>query len=859
MSGIFESMHLALSSAARSRGARGIAIALIVPIVLMVLLIWALAPAVGGSGAVPVAVVNLDEGATTESGGRVHKGDDLVESLGDTTELLWSEVDEEAADAGLEDGTYALAIKIPADYSSCIASLSGSSPRKATVEVVSSGGQNVLATSAGSAALKQLQARLRSEVGEQYLVSVLTDVQQQATSLTLTSDGSTMLESGYDAMIEGADAIAAGLDETASGTDQLGSGLGQIAEGAVATSAGAEALGQGIAAIRDQAAAPLAQGAEALASGLDTVSETAGAMGSGVEQVGEALDGVADTLSQNMEDIAALGTSAGQIVQQGASLSTALEGVTAPLASATEAAGTVAAGAAGASEAVGAVRDQAAALAGELSSDDEQAPGVAQQLAALDARDAELTSQLREVALDAELAAEDRAARVEELDGQIAQIDVERQQLQERIASGAATAAQLSESAAGASDALASAVEANDELAAASGELAGAATGVSDPVQGLVEATTSAATSAGSIARGVATAQATLAGVGEPGSDGYVAGLADTTVSLGQGISALAGQLSSTGAVGSGVTALSTGASALGQALTPLAEATDQLAAGNATLATALDGVVEGASGLSAGLSAMSDATGQLGEGAEQLKDASSQIGESVADAGEELGGIAGDREERAEVASSAVTFKTSRAQPVGEATSVAPAIVASALWLAAMLAACVLPELDVRAIAAGRIGAAMLAPVAGAVAFGLVQGVVALVCLAMAGVEMRSAAATAALVIGASVAFACIARALASWCGRAFVPASVALLAVQIACAGGIVPDSLSFGVPRALGRILPVPVLADALRGTFAGIASRAVLALPVLFAFIVIALAATALRAHASRTLHPHRLPA
>ena len=857
MSGIIDSLRLALSSVVRSRRAPALAAALIAPIALMAILIGALAPVASGSGAVPVAVVNLDEGATTESGAAVRRGEDLVDSLADTTELVWSEVDEDEADAGLERGAYALVLKIPEDYSACVQSLSGSNPRKATVEIVSSGGQNVLATSAGSAALKQLQARLRSELGEQYLVSVLADVQQQATSLTLTSDGSTMLEAGYDGLVQGADAIEEGLGQTASGAGRLAEGLDRIAQGVDASASGASALGEGLAAISDQAAAPLAQGADALVSGLDNVADTASTIAAGVERVGSALDGVSGTLAQNMDDIAALGTGAAQIAQQGASLTAALEGVTAPLSRATEAAGTVAAGVAGASEDVARVRDGAAVLAGELSSDDEEAPGAAQQLEALDARASELDGQLRELALDAELPAEERAARVEEIDGARSALDAERQALRDRLTGAARSATELSGQAASAADGLAGSVEANAELSCASQELAGATEGVAEPVEGLGEAAASAATSAASVARGVATAQAALAGAGEPGSEGYVAGLAATTTSLGQGLSALAGQLSSTGALGSGVSGLAAGASALAQSLTPLAQATDQLASGNVALATALEGVAQGASGLTSGLTAMADATGQLGAGAQQLKDASAQINDGIADAGEELSGIAGDREERAEAASSAVTFKTTRVQPVGAATSVAPAVVASALWLGSTLAVCILPVLDARAAAAGRIRAAVGGPLAGLLAFGAVQAAGVLAGLAIAGVEMRDAVAVCGCVVGASLALACVLQALAAWTGRALVPVSLALLAVQVACAGGIVPEAFSSGILRALGDILPLPVLADALRGACAGIGGRAVPALALFAVLALVALACTVTRVLTRRTVRPERV--
>ena len=356
MSHLIDSFVSAARAQLRSHRAAALVVALIAPALAAAVLVCALAPSLGDSERVPVAVVNLDEGARNEDGAMVRAGEDLVDQLEDTSTLAWSVVDEQAADDGLADGTYALALKIPEDYSECVASLSGSSPTKATVEIVSTGSENVLATRAGSAALQQVQARLRSDLGEDYLLSVLNDVQSQASRLTLTSDGSVMLDAGYDALEQGADAIASGLEQTASGADQLGSGLGQIADGVAAAGSGAAALGKGLAAISDQAATPLAQGAEALVSGLDTISETTQTMGAGVEQVGSALSSLSDTLGSGMDSVSELGFAGKQIATEGLALTQALSGATTSLDGAADAVASAASAATSAVELVASPR-----------------------------------------------------------------------------------------------------------------------------------------------------------------------------------------------------------------------------------------------------------------------------------------------------------------------------------------------------------------------------------------------------------------------------------------------------------------------------------------------------------------------
>ena len=232
------------------RGRVALVAALMVPALAVLVLALGVAPALDRTNRIPVAVVNQDTGS---------EGSALVDDLFDTAELAWSAVSERDALAGLEDGAFALALVIPKDYSQQVASVSTDEPEKAVLELVSDGGGNVLATRAGSAVMRQVQARLKARIGEDYLLSVLNDVRGQATRLTVTADGSTMLDQGFQALSSGADTIAAGLDRVSEGAGQLSDGLSQTALGAQAAGTGAQALASGLSTVRERAVAPLSQ------------------------------------------------------------------------------------------------------------------------------------------------------------------------------------------------------------------------------------------------------------------------------------------------------------------------------------------------------------------------------------------------------------------------------------------------------------------------------------------------------------------------------------------------------------------------------------------------------------------------
>lgn len=116
---------------ASRRFALVLVLVLALPAIFALVFTAATAPALDGQARIPVAVVNLDEGIDGARGSTVNSGAELVDDLMDSSELAWDAVDEDTALAGLTDGTYALVLEIPADYSEKVASVDGSDPARA--------------------------------------------------------------------------------------------------------------------------------------------------------------------------------------------------------------------------------------------------------------------------------------------------------------------------------------------------------------------------------------------------------------------------------------------------------------------------------------------------------------------------------------------------------------------------------------------------------------------------------------------------------------------------------------------------------------------------------------------------------
>ena len=889
MMALVESVRLACSSLARRRYAFPLmALVLMVPLALCLVLVVAFAPALDAASRVPVAVVNLDEGARDASGRKVAYGEDFVDSLLDSEDLAWAAVDEDAAASGLADGTYALALTIPADYSEKVASAGTDDPQQADITIASSGAGNVLATETASAALRQVQSRLKSDLGEHYIVSVLSDVRGQASKLTLASDGAVMLDDAYTALSDGAGAIGDALGETASGADALTSGLDQIAQGVTAAGTGADAVASGLDATSEQGVGLLAQGATALSQGLDGVSTATTALGGQVSGVGDTLMELTGTLSASAQGLGSLGKDALTIAGQQQTLAAALghaSGVSEDIRTQADA---MVRGATAAEDGVSAVANDAAVLATELSNEPSsgtsETPGIKQQLARIDEQYEavsgtlnDLTGRLTDLVAqlnDQEAGDTDAASSAEgisdelktlsteisDVQNQLSQLDDERAALIKRVDTAATNAETLGTSASSANEGLADVATAHDKLEEV---LAGteAQDGFDAALAGVQQSAGSIASTAASMGEAGAAAAGTVAGVLANDADpmATLPVLAIQARELGKGVATIGEQLGTEGAIGGGAAGIATGAGSLGQALEMLADASSAIGSGNRALGQALSAVSQGASGLGTGLSAMSGAQDQIASGIDQLADASQGVTDAVADAADVLGSATSSYDERADVAANPVRFRMSEAHVASAPAALAPACLATAVWVGAMLAMLIVPTLDARAVWMGRGLIAIVSTGAVYAGFALAQAaVMGVVCIGVLGLPVADPGQFWLLLATGSFAASSIALALRACASRAAVPIMLGALVVQLLVAGVILPSYFTGGLSSALGGVLPLSVLSDALRSAMAGQAAGTT-AMGALFAAVAVPLALVAGKVLRGPSARPERLAA
>ncbi len=645
----------------------GVAAAAVLPIVCALAIVAVLGAAADAQDRIPVAVVNLDEGATGADGARVRAGEDLVDDLAESGDLAWSVVGEDEAVAGLSDGTYELALTIPENYSACVASVEKGDPRQAEVTVTAADGGNAFAEQAGSAVLKQVQARVRADLGENYVLSSLSDVQGSASKLTLTADGATMLDEGYEQLADGSEAVGEGMRTMADAVPELADGLDQIASGVTGTGTGTLALAEGISALDSQGTSQLASGAGALAQASDTMAEglsslslIAGGFEEGFGTLSSTLDEAEAGLRALAGAVADADALAGQLhdaTAPGGSLGAAVDAVGASSQRAQETLGEV-------SEAAAGLPAQTEDLARELSSDDAENPGVAEEASALAAEVRALAERQRAAEAAGAVAVDDRyaASGAEAEQGTGATSGVAEAQatepsieaLQDEVPPAAETGA--ASAAAGVSadelDAIADRLQALEERAqgvsddarelnAAADTVANAGTAGEENLDALNDSATELQNAAAEASDNASAIVCALDGsavtADTPGAEG--GGTGEAAGTDGTGSSDLAGQLPDAPEAGAG---LSAGLNMLADGVASAGDAVDnQIVPLASTLTTGLDVIGEQLSSrgtFGGGLGALSTGASALSSGMTTMADAASQLGAANVTLGAALG-----------------------------------------------------------------------------------------------------------------------------------------------------------------------------------------------------------------------------
>lgn len=243
----------------------------------------------------PVAVVNLDEGAPVDDAWKKY-GDELVEAIQEDDSALWTTEGPELIESGIENSEYYMAVVIPADFSERVAAGQTSSPETASITFFSNMRKNFMLSTLSSKMETALHETVNEKIGAQYGEALAEGFSDAVDGTTQLKDGTSELAEGISALSDGAGELGRGtgeltegLGELASGVDELdqklnGSGSATLSGAASSVEAGAKELKEGIRAAREASSA-VAVGIQTVNSGLTDAEDAARNLESGIAEI----------------------------------------------------------------------------------------------------------------------------------------------------------------------------------------------------------------------------------------------------------------------------------------------------------------------------------------------------------------------------------------------------------------------------------------------------------------------------------------------------------------------------------------------------------------------------------------------
>jgi len=266
---------------------------------------------------IPVAVVNLDQPATTSEGSTVAAGRQLAAELVEpatATVLSWSLTDQASAQNGLDDGTYDAVVTIPDGFSSSVVSLAGDQPSVARLTLETNDATSPVAGTVSEQLVATTTAAFGTDVTVQYLETTYQAIDQIGTGLTGSASGASDLA-------DGAQQLAASTSDLAAGADSLAGSADQLAGGASSLAAAATSLADG--------AASTSEGADSLAVGTHDLADGAASLATGTTAVAAGATSLASSSEQTASTIATLSTSSAVLAASSATVAAGAAGVAA--------------------------------------------------------------------------------------------------------------------------------------------------------------------------------------------------------------------------------------------------------------------------------------------------------------------------------------------------------------------------------------------------------------------------------------------------------------------------------------------------------------------------------------------------
>lgn len=192
----------------------------------------------------PVALVNSDQGATVD-GKRIDAGGEITRKLHASKTFDWHEVSAAEAAKGLENGTYYLSLTMPSDFSSKIASSSGTDPATGALQVRTNDANNYIVGSISRTVFAEVRSAASTNASRGFLDKIFVNFSDLHGKTAEAADGADKLTDGAGKAQKGAEDLANGLDTAKAKNGELTGGLKKLNGAAAQLETGTKGVADG--------------------------------------------------------------------------------------------------------------------------------------------------------------------------------------------------------------------------------------------------------------------------------------------------------------------------------------------------------------------------------------------------------------------------------------------------------------------------------------------------------------------------------------------------------------------------------------------------------------------------------------
>ncbi|MGL6108000.1 YhgE/Pip family protein [Romboutsia sp.] len=263
---------------------------LFVPILYGGMFLWAFWDPYYKLEKLPVAVVNLDKGATFNDKD-LNIGKDFVDKLKDDKKFEWKFVDDEKGMSGLKDEDYYMMVKIPSDFSEKATTLLDQNPSKLSLQYVPNESYNFLSSQIGETAILKIKDELSSKLSKTYAETMFDSLKEMSNGIKDASDGAVALNDGTTEAKNGSVKLRDNLETLAKSSIAFEQGMSTAY-------AGAQDLNKGLTTLND-ASSQLINGQQTILNGAKGLQDGSNKLSSGLQTSKDGLD----YLNQNMGNL----------------------------------------------------------------------------------------------------------------------------------------------------------------------------------------------------------------------------------------------------------------------------------------------------------------------------------------------------------------------------------------------------------------------------------------------------------------------------------------------------------------------------------------------------------------------------